>query len=96
MRHLGIERKERMKKSSLILVIFGFLLIALQLLRYAGNAHIGNELNFFSNVTNFETFVFELVYFLSYNFFGIVGLLLVITPWLCKKWDKRVKKKGKK
>ena len=81
-----------MKKLSVLFITFGILLIVLQLLSYIGNARIGNELKFFSNITSFGLFVGELLYFLSYNLIGIIGLCWVVAPWLCKKWDQRVAK----
>lgn len=59
-------------------IIFGAILIVLQILSYLGSAYAG-QLNFFTSCS-----AFEVVYFLSYNLVGIVGLVLVVLGVIAK------------
>ena len=54
------------------LIIVGGVLLFLQVLSYIGNSYAGN-------VSFFNTFsIYEIVYFLAYNFLALVGILLIV------------------
>lgn len=54
------------------LIIVGGILLFLQVLSYIGNSYAGN-------VSFFNTFsIYEIVYFLGYNFLALVGILLIV------------------
>jgi hypothetical protein len=68
--------------------ILGGTLIAIQLLSIIGSASAGN-LYFFYNVTNFQSFIYELAYFISFNFLGLLGLFLIIMEQCWKRKDNK-------
>ena len=72
--------------------IIGIVLIVLQIVSYIGNIAAGG-LNFFSDVDGFGQFMYDLVYFLSFNLVGIVGLILLILGIRSRKKGKLEKKK---
>lgn len=53
-------------------IIIGAILIFLQVLSYIGNLATGG-VKFFTTLS-----MYEVVYFLSFNFFGIIGLIILI------------------
>ena len=59
------------------LIIIGSVLIGLQLIADIGNLYLGG-LNYFSNVTNFSVFIYDLIGFSAYSLVGSAGVLLLI------------------
>lgn len=58
-------------------IIIGIVLIILQLMGDLGNLYSGG-LNYFENVSSFAVFIYDLIAFLAYSFFGILGVILLI------------------
>lgn len=80
-------------KRGIIRIITGVILLVLQII-----AVIGNRLNgavAFSPVVSSAQLLFYLIYYLSYYFVGIVGLLLLISG-LCAYYDIHIFKKKEK
>ena len=65
-------------KTRLFCSVLGYFLIALQLLVVFRNSNMGNEVKYFTNVTNLSTFLWELSGFIGYNLFLIIGVVFVI------------------
>jgi hypothetical protein len=59
------------------LIIIGIGLIILQLLSVMGTLKAGDWI-YFSNVTNFKVFLYDLIGFTGYSFIGILGIVLLV------------------
>lgn len=77
-------QNDKVKKPSIIkigLIIVGTIMIGIQLIAIMGNVKTGT-FYYFTNVTNFSVFIYDLMYFCGYYFIGIIGLVLLIVGLL--------------
>jgi len=66
----------RKRSDSILLIIIGLSLIIVQALGYIGSAQYGltPNINF---ADNFSVLLYDLIFFISYNLFGIIGTILI-------------------
>ena len=74
------------------LIIFGIVLIVLQLISLEGTM-VSGGLTYFSNVTNIQVFIYDLLGFIGYFLVGIIGVVLILSGALSLRKEKRTEKR---